>query len=240
MRNCGIYKITSPSGRVYIGQSKDLNRRRKEYSKLQNCKLQIKLHNSLLKYGWIEHNFDVIEYCSVEDLNCSERFWQDEFDVLNGGLNSILQECGEARKVISKETRSKMGSKGEKNFFYGKTEFIKRGEEHYAFGKPSPYKGVKFPERQGENSPFYGIERTEEVKDSISKTRKEKGVAVDCKNPKARRVINTKTLEEHCTIKEAALVNKLGYSTLCDYLHNRKPNKTDLIFKDKYIDYDAQ
>ena len=239
MRNCGIYKITSPNGKIYIGQSEDLTRRNKEYSKLQNCKTQIRLYNSLLKHGWENHQFDIIEYCSKDQLNCSERFWQDEFDVLSGGLNLILQECGESRKVISKETRSKMGSKGEKNYFYGKIgelapNFGKKGELSPLFGK-SPYsKGLKFPERQGENSPCYGIERTEEVKDKVSKTRKERGVAVDCKNPRARKVINTLTLEEFCTIKEAASSNKIGYSTLSDYLHNRKPNKTNLIFKDKY------
>ena len=30
---CGIYKITSPTDRVYIGQSNDLIRRKKDYEK---------------------------------------------------------------------------------------------------------------------------------------------------------------------------------------------------------------
>lgn len=233
--NCGIYKIKNPKGSVYIGQTTDIKRRNKEYSKLQNCKFQTKLYNSISKYGWNNHQFDVIEFCNIEDLNCSERFWQDVFDVLNGGLNLILQECGESRKVISEETRRKMGSKGEKNYFYGKTEFVKRGEEHYAFGKISPNKGLEFPERQGKNSPYYGKSRTKEVKERISLSRIEKGVASDCNNPKARKVLDTSTLEEFCTIKQAAKSNKIGYSTLSDYLHNRKPNKTNLIFKDKNI-----
>ena len=34
--NCGIYKITSPKGRIYIGQAVDLKRRFKEYEKFND------------------------------------------------------------------------------------------------------------------------------------------------------------------------------------------------------------
>lgn len=67
------------------------------------------------KYGAENHQFDIIEYCTEEELNCSERFWQDEFDVLGDkGLNCILQKCGEKRQVLSEETKKKIGE-------YGKT-----------------------------------------------------------------------------------------------------------------------
>jgi group I intron endonuclease len=137
----GIYKITSPSGRLYIGQSSDLSRRFAEYKKLQNCKPQTKLFSSFLKYGTENHTFEIIEECLEEDLNCKERFWQNYYDVLNGGLNCVLQECGEVKAVLSEETRRKRGSKGEKNFFYGKS------------GELSPWYGIK-----GESNPNYGRE----------------------------------------------------------------------------------
>lgn len=123
-KNCGIYKITSPTGRVYIGQSKNLKRRYSEYENLSSkIKSQGKLYNSLVKYGWENHQFDIIEYCSEEKLDCSERFWQDEFDVLNRGLNCILQECGEQKYVVSQSTKNLLSSKrkGKLNSFYGKT-----------------------------------------------------------------------------------------------------------------------
>ena len=60
----GIYKITSPSGRVYIGQSVNIEKRFLSYSKLLRCKTQIKLFRSFLKYGVINHIFETIE----EDL----------------------------------------------------------------------------------------------------------------------------------------------------------------------------
>ena len=46
----GIYKITSPNNKVYIGQSVDIEKRLKRYKNL-NCKKQSKIYNSLNKYG---------------------------------------------------------------------------------------------------------------------------------------------------------------------------------------------
>lgn len=54
-----IYKITSPSGRVYIGQSRHVRARRRYYAS-GKCKAQPKIHRSLLKYGWASHVFKVI------------------------------------------------------------------------------------------------------------------------------------------------------------------------------------
>jgi len=64
-KNCGIYKITSPTGRVYIGQAIDILKRKNRYS-LLNCKNQHRIYNPLKKYGWVNHQFDIIEYCSEE------------------------------------------------------------------------------------------------------------------------------------------------------------------------------
>ena len=101
----GIYKITSPSGKIYIGQSANMDRRLREY-KYRNNKTQRRLSNSIKKYGWKNHIFEIIEECSEEDLNCRERYWQDFYDVLGeNGLNCVLQECGGERFIISEETR---------------------------------------------------------------------------------------------------------------------------------------
>jgi hypothetical protein len=103
---CGIYKITSPSGRVYIGQSKDVFRLRVRNYKKETCHSQPLLERSLKKYGWENHTFEIIEECEVEDLNCRERHWQDFYDVLNGGLNCVLQECGELKYKLSENTKN--------------------------------------------------------------------------------------------------------------------------------------
>jgi len=65
-KQIGIYKITSPSGRVYIGQSWDIASRIRKYKSKSGSKNQHKLQASLLKYGWNAHNFEIIETVSVD------------------------------------------------------------------------------------------------------------------------------------------------------------------------------
>jgi group I intron endonuclease len=102
----GIYKITSPSGKVYVGQAVDLERREKEYVGL-HCKSQRKLYNSLVKYGFSQHIFRVIEECTIEQLNVRERHWQDFYNVLEEGLNLRLTGTEDVSGKQSKETIAK-------------------------------------------------------------------------------------------------------------------------------------
>lgn len=104
----GIYKITSPTGRVYIGQSIDLEARQKIYAR-RGCKNQVRLYASLLKYGFSKHIFEVVEECKVEELNVRERYWQDLYDVLSeNGLNCKLQSTQEVKAVHSQNTVDKI------------------------------------------------------------------------------------------------------------------------------------
>lgn len=100
----GIYKIVSPTGKVYIGQSIDTERRLQEYVNSNKSKGQPKLHRSLVKYGFSEHIFEVIEECSVEELNTRERYWQEYYDVLKEGLNCLLTKAGNRSGKMSKES----------------------------------------------------------------------------------------------------------------------------------------
>ena len=70
MRNkiIGIYKITSPNNRIYIGQSRNIKRLLYRYSRLE-CKEQPILYRSLLKYGIENHIFEIIEECELDKLN---------------------------------------------------------------------------------------------------------------------------------------------------------------------------
>lgn len=104
----GIYKITNPKGRIYIGQSTNIESRKKQYSRLDNCKQQVRLYRSLVKYGFSNHIFEIIEECTVEELNIRERYWQDFYNVLEGGLNLRLTETLDRSGKLSKETKEKM------------------------------------------------------------------------------------------------------------------------------------
>lgn len=121
---CGIYKITSPSGRVYIGESIDINKRLEDYKKESDkIKQQQKIYNSIKKYGSTNHIFEIVEECPTEDLKCRERYWQDFYDVLGeNGLNLKLTECGELKQVHSIETIKKMSLLKKKQYLAGVIE----------------------------------------------------------------------------------------------------------------------
>ena len=55
----GIYKITSPTNKVYIGQSWDIKRRWRDYNSV-SCKKYPKLHSSIISHGISKHKFEVI------------------------------------------------------------------------------------------------------------------------------------------------------------------------------------
>jgi group I intron endonuclease len=102
----GIYKITNPKGKIYIGQSIDIERRLKEYKNIK-CLSQRKLRNSIIKYGWENHIVEVIEECSIENLNTIERYWQDYFNVLQHGLNCRLTQTHDKSGKDSISTKNK-------------------------------------------------------------------------------------------------------------------------------------
>jgi group I intron endonuclease len=109
MQLTGIYKITSPSGRIYIGQSIDLKQRIKVYrSNPKRAKGQTKLYNSFMKYGVENHKFEIIELCLGKYLNNMERYYQDKFDCIENGLNLRYTTTETKSGKMSKESVDKM------------------------------------------------------------------------------------------------------------------------------------
>lgn len=103
----GIYKITSPNNRVYIGQSKNLEERLRYYS-INSSKAQVLLHRSFKKYGIKNHKFEIVEQCTIEELNNRERYWQEYYNVLEGGLNCHLVKTDELPRIMSDEYKNKI------------------------------------------------------------------------------------------------------------------------------------
>jgi group I intron endonuclease len=102
----GIYKITSPTGKIYIGQSIDINRRKLEH---KYSPTKGKLKNSFQSHGFENHTFEILEECEIEKLNELERFYQDQFDVLGeNGLNHTLTKTTDKKMVHSEETKEKL------------------------------------------------------------------------------------------------------------------------------------
>lgn len=110
----GIYKITNPLGQIYIGQSKDVEVRRK-FHLCKGNKSHGRLGVSFLNHGAINHYFELVEECQLEQLNERERYWQDYYDVLgDGGLNETLTKTLDkkfikSQRVIDKVSLSRIG-----------------------------------------------------------------------------------------------------------------------------------
>ncbi len=107
----GIYKITSPSGKIYIGQSTNIDKRFKNY-KCLDCKQQPKLFNSLFKYGVEAHKFEIIEECGVNQLDKNEKYWIKKFKSIKEGLNikeggSFGKHNESTKRKISKANKGK-------------------------------------------------------------------------------------------------------------------------------------
>ena len=99
----GVYKITNPIGEIYIGASKNLQRRFKEYKK-SNYKYQRKIFESVSKYGVENHIFEIIEECSIEKLNERERYNQEIYNSVEKGLNCQYVNTNFKKRKFSKET----------------------------------------------------------------------------------------------------------------------------------------
>ena len=109
MKKAGIYKIESPTGKVYIGQSIDLKNRAFKYSCL-HCKMQTKLYASLSKHGWEAHSFMVVHELpndvSQDVLNSFEELYMSQYR--DCGFNLLnIREAGRHGK-ISEETKDKL------------------------------------------------------------------------------------------------------------------------------------
>lgn len=69
----GIYKITNKvNGKIYIGQSINLNRRISEHKRYKDPN-QI-IDQAIKKYGKDNFTFDIIEECQLEELNQRENY----------------------------------------------------------------------------------------------------------------------------------------------------------------------
>ena len=145
--NSGIYMWTSPCGKSYIGQSVNLNRRKKtfiNFSKYRHGKIYYAKKKYCKESDWV---YKVLEYCDVDKLDEREQYYIELYDTMNNGYNS--DTGGHLNRKLSNEARQKFSGSG--NPFYGK--------HHTEEQKRKLSEAMK-----GENNPLYGKHLTEEHK----------------------------------------------------------------------------
>ena len=114
----GIYKITSPSKKIYIGQSTNIEKRFFDYKKLRNCIGQKKLYNSFIKHSVELHKFEIVSICLEQDLNDIERYYQDLFScITDAGLNLKLTKSIDRSGEFSNEHKNNI-SKSKKGIVF--------------------------------------------------------------------------------------------------------------------------
>lgn len=115
--NIVIYKITSPSNKIYIGQTRNFIKRVSEY-RCKSAKGQPYLYNSIKKYGFQSHKIEII--CELPNdvdqsiVNEYEKLYHSAF-VLAGFKTMNSRECGSNGKMskaaIEKIRQARIGRK---------------------------------------------------------------------------------------------------------------------------------
>ena len=89
---CGIYKIThTDSGACYIGQARDIKERWSEHCKKAlgiDTPTTSKLYAFMREQGLDNFTFEILEKCSVNELNEKEQFYINLYSAAEFGLNS--------------------------------------------------------------------------------------------------------------------------------------------------------
>lgn len=105
----GIYSIVNrTTGKIYIGSSKDIDRRFKEHKSELNRGIHSngRLQNAWNKYSESDFEFNIVELCDIDNLLIREVFYVNKF-------NSLSRVCGfnietPGRPVLSEATKKKI------------------------------------------------------------------------------------------------------------------------------------
>ena len=211
IRTWWIYKITNPNGKVYIGKTCDIKSRKRHYRSLSNTKQQHLIHNSIIKHGFDNHKFEIIEEFdgTASDVASKEMFWirshmSNHRKWPNIGLNLTNGGDGDIGRIWTEDERRKMSE-------------IKKG---------NPYKHTdEAKKRIGEaakgNKYCAGRKHTEEWKKASSERHKGRPAGNHFKNPsremiEKRRASMTgrKITQEHAQKKVNTFVKNHGVAVL--------------------------
>ena len=224
-----IYKITSPTNKIYVGQTVDLIRRKSNYKRL-NCKSQKKLYNSLKKYGWENHTFDIIEECNLEILGSREKYWKLFYNSIKKGLNIRLDEekGGNLDKSIcDKISKAKKGKKHSKEHNLNKSKALtgkaksQQHRENISKGLKGKIVSKKTREKMSLN--VKGRKYSEESKEKMSKSKLgkthprneewQKNLSDSIKKPIIQLDLNGNFIKEWNSSKDAAVGLNFKYAS---------------------------
>lgn len=197
---CGIYKITSPSGKIYIGQALNIRQRWGSH-KSDFLKSKSKLHSSFVKYGFTNHIFQLVEICPDQELNDKEKHYINFYNTFEtehglnltdgGGSYKIAEQTKNKIKELHKGDNYGMKGKKHKQESKDKQSVSKLAEKNPMYRKKQPRELV---ERRAKASKEKRkkTKHTQETKDKISQTLKLKCI----QSPKKGKPLSRETVEK--------------------------------------------
>lgn len=211
-----IYKITSPSNKIYIGKTTNLKARYSAY-KNNKTKSQNKIYNSILKYGWEKHTFEVLDVVYTEEnsktkLSDLEIYYIKFYNSFVNGLNLSSGGEGVGKGIIPH-------NKG----IYG----VYKVKEETKIKISSKNKGRKVTEEQkvnyslsklGDKNPMFNKKQSEETKLKKSKN-----------HARCVKLINLENNEIYNSIKEASDKNNINPNNLRYSLFIKKQNNYNIV-----------
>lgn len=126
----GIYKITNKINNLsYIGQSTQIEQRFREHKKSYNWyrEKNKKLYKDILEYGINNFSFEILEECSIEELNNKEQYYikyyntyPDQYNMTPGGQFNA-EESHPSHKLTKQDViniRTRYNNQERKNEVY--------------------------------------------------------------------------------------------------------------------------
>ena len=181
-----VYKVSSPSGRIYVGQTiqRLISRKQKHVSdayranyRTYNTKFSkaIRKYKDMLKWMVLEEGVD------VDSLAIKEVKWIEHFNSFKNGYNSTMGgdtpwnrglTKEDDNRIISPWAGKKFSDEHKKNL--SQSKLGKTYEQIYGKQQALSIKKKKSESMLGEKHPFYGKTFSQEHREKLSKSHKGK------------------------------------------------------------------
>lgn len=218
-----VYKHTSPSGKIYIGVTKQTPRKR--WQNGLGYRTQEYFYRAILKYGWDKFKHEIVYQTeSYEDANSKEVELIAKYKSTNKNFGYNIESGGNLNKGMSDSTKQKIRNNHATPEYrkmmarinakrwsdpeeHRKMSELTRGENNPMYGRKLTEEHkrklkeglakVKFVGKSGADNPMYGKHLSEEIKKRLSEQR------MGEKNVRARKVLCVETQKIYGSLREA-------------------------------------